>query len=1626
MADGKVTIDVLMNTKSFMSDRERVNNLMKTLGSDAGNQMDESFANNANKVKVAAEQTHNKVKSEFANPIETKLVAKAEDAGITNFKQLLNRIPKQARTELMAKAEKGEAIDWENTMRNMPRSVTTRMKLDKGQASEGLNALKKQSESTEHSFSHLKEIVAGTFLGGAIQAGVQGLVTGLKDAAKAGMEYNREQDTMKTVWTALTTEAPKDGKELVDYINQLSQHSIYAADTINRMSQSFYHVHSNVEETKRWTDSFVALGSTLHMSNDALAESGEQFAKIVAGGKASAEDMSVMINRFPMFGEALQKATGKSMKQLYAMSAAGKLTATQFTEALDYLGKKYKGGTAEAMTSFQGMSMYIKSRWSVLTGNIMASSFKMSKGVAKDMKNLLSDDMMKKYAELVSGAISTVMAWLVKLIKYIDGHKDTIVDIIGNLGKILGIIGKTVWKTFSDIIYDIAKMFGLVGKKAQESKDPLDKIDDALKNLSKNQELIENLTKAFIAMFALKKGLEFIGMLSSLRKSLLETAAVSKMVDLFGGGGFTGGGGKAVAKEAGETAEAAGSSKAFGKLFSKGGATSTAELEAASGLGGGSKLLSGLLGTAKSTAGLSAIASLPELLGTTRKTAGEHVGGYVGSTGGSIAGAAVGSLLGPVGTLAGGALGGYAGAAIGKSLGKDIQKGLDANKPKIHVIKPGKIKLDVSTDTRKVESNLKSYQKKLSKKVVVKMAADPSSYAKTKTETDKLFNSMRASVDKYYKNKESKSKQDLDKLVKNGSMTQAEENKILKAQQTADAKAAKSKKQTISKMQADTSNYYSQVQKIENGGTKKLETIALKYGRNSKKYENEKNKELASAHKAYISKYTADEYKLNTAVTKSVEKGSKEQKSILQKLLKDRGKLNLKDLRATQENADKKYNAAVKPARKTRDEVIDSADDQYKSTKKTADHEYYDLHSISKKQHDDIVSKAKHQRTETSDAANDQYKKVTKHATDQHRSVTNEIEHQRKEATKKQQDQQADSIAAATGQSKEVVRHQMRQANSSMGAADKQGSGLHGIWKSITGFFNGLVKGFGIQPINVGAYPSGYTPVSMGAYASGGTATASQALVGEGGVEARISKSSGRVDFIGTNGAEVVDMQPGDQILNAADTAQLFNGGLGRTLPGYASGTIDIAGFLKKAKNGAVSIFDNISETASDAISKITDPVKTMTDMANKIFNPGKTGGVGSIGHDLGKAFVDRPIKAMADVISKIISSISDSDDGAGSLAPHFGSPFKESSGYGPRSGGFHKGIDFAAPLGTPIPAQYGGTVVQAGPASGFGNWVVIKPSGASVDTIYGHMKRMKVKTGQHVKAGQIIAWVGSEGQSSGPHVHYELRAGLGGKSYNPMTYGASAGNPSGHSVNRWRPYVARALKANGFGATASQVAAWMQVIRRESNGDPSVINTWDPNAKAGHPSKGLVQTIQPTFDAYKFRGHNNPLNGYDDLLAGIHYMKAKYGSGLGAFATVSGPMGYDSGGRVMNKQLAWLAENNPEYVVNPERDSADSLIVEAARARADKVPNGLIAKAMRVVGAAKAGIQRTAPSFASRGVAEAEGQAVGNQAIGGNMTISVQLDSNTIARATYPKISILRNQEIQLKGQTTGNTYVY
>ena len=119
-----------------------------------------------------------------------------------------------------------------------------------------------------------------------------------------------------------------------------------------------------------------------------------------------------------------------------------------------------------------------------------------------------------------------------------------------------------------------------------------------------------------------------------------------------------------------------------------------------------------------------------------------------------------------------------------------------------------------------------------------------------------------------------------------------------------------------------------------------------------------------------------------------------------------------------------------------------------------------------------------------------------------------------------------------------------------------------------------------------------------------------------------------------------------------------------------------------------------------------------------------------------------------------------------------FDIPVKETyrftSGFGPRWGEMHRGIDLAARSRTPIYATADGVVTRAGWNGGYGRVVYIKhPFG--IETRYAHLARIRVKKGQSVSRGQKIGDMGNSGRSTGTHLHYEVR--VGGKAVNPMIF---------------------------------------------------------------------------------------------------------------------------------------------------------------------------------------------------------------------------------------------------------------
>ena len=171
--------------------------------------------------------------------------------------------------------------------------------------------------------------------------------------------------------------------------------------------------------------------------------------------------------------------------------------------------------------------------------------------------------------------------------------------------------------------------------------------------------------------------------------------------------------------------------------------------------------------------------------------------------------------------------------------------------------------------------------------------------------------------------------------------------------------------------------------------------------------------------------------------------------------------------------------------------------------------------------------------------------------------------------------------------------------------------------------------------------------------------------------------------------------------------------------------------------------------TREAAVSKLyKEPIKTITVAKSTTTNTySSTGGKVSTSRNLSSKKIDLGIS-----LSRPIS---------GTISSRFGSNSRVRSGT-------HTGLDIAAPTGTPIGAAASGTVTFAGRKGSYGNMIVITHDNG-VQTYYGHCSKLYAKAGQKVKQGEKIAAVGSTGNSTGPHLHLEVR--VNGVAYNPQNY---------------------------------------------------------------------------------------------------------------------------------------------------------------------------------------------------------------------------------------------------------------
>lgn len=441
-----------------------------------------------------------------------------------------------------------------------------------------------------------------------------------------------------------------------------------------------------------------------------------------------------------------------------------------------------------------------------------------------------------------------------------------------------------------------------------------------------------------------------------------------------------------------------------------------------------------------------------------------------------------------------------------------------------------------------------------------------------------------------------------------------------------------------------------------------------------------------------------------------------------------------------------------------------------------------------------------------------------------------------------------------------------------------------------------------------------------------------------------IYRKGGKIERpIGNN--KKVRLKRGDGVINGAQSKSLlphFAKGTGiewldnstkavkdTTQKGLHAGMDGAKGLVEDGKDLAGKAKKQFDKTIGDVMDYVKNPMK-LVDKTMKLFGVDFSGVKGAMGGmmDFGYKGLKGSIK---DLIADWFAEAEGGDgDSAWLLKHNILQTFGHYKGMTMNGTSRHWGVDFGMPENTPIKALTAGKISQAGWVNGGGgNQVTLDEPGGKWFQWYMHMRNggVKVKKGQKVKAGDLLGYSGNTGSSNTPHLHIQRMKGYPSNdtAVDPMSWLKSLKGGGSKSASKWKPEVIKALKMNGLPTSSAYVNAWIKQIDTESSGNSKAMGGTD--GLADGRAQGLVQVKPGTFNANKFKGHGNIMNGLDNLLAGIRYAKGRYGAN-GMLNVIGKGHGYATGGVIRENGLYNLSEEGHEEIVIPTdpRRSTDAM----------------------------------------------------------------------------------------------------
>lgn len=432
---------------------------------------------------------------------ETKNEVNNSDAKakVEETKKELDSVPKDTKTRQTADNAdlKEKANQSKEEINKVPDKKDTKL-TGTDETKKATDSASKNADDAGKHFSKLHEIIKGTFIGNfaanAVQTGLSVIKNTLGGVITEGTHYNRLQQDMLAQWTTLTGSAGK-GKELVKETNDLAIAAQNSTEMVNDLNQKFYAVTNSAGKTRELSKSVLTLQDAFGQSDDAVKNFAMQWSQMIGNGKANAQDMMSIQNVFPKFMEELvayeQKVTHNSKlttSQVRDMMSAGKISADTMNTVLIGMGEKYKNATDNFSQTMDGMERTIHARIPVLAGAIVKPFQELKNPLLGKMSNWITssgaeksfENFGKSIAGIMNGVMTVINTFAVSFKANIAGaiqgsHLSDIGNSFRDIGKavtpalqaiagFVGVISGNIFKAFANLLTGIVSGFQGIGR----------------------------------------------------------------------------------------------------------------------------------------------------------------------------------------------------------------------------------------------------------------------------------------------------------------------------------------------------------------------------------------------------------------------------------------------------------------------------------------------------------------------------------------------------------------------------------------------------------------------------------------------------------------------------------------------------------------------------------------------------------------------------------------------------------------------------------------------------------------------------------------------------------------------------------------------------------------------------------------------------------------------------------------------------------------------------------------------------------------------------------------------------------------------------------------------------------